>query len=340
MGDIRIEPLQDRDVGAAGEILAATHARRSERDPALDPALAAPEAAAEAVRRELARPRTAALAARRGQEIVGYLVAQEVLPRPDSLLAKFFPPRSGSISSIGFGVRPSDDLWAVGVQLYRQIAERWARRGIFHHTVRVPASDADTLEFWADMGFGRKLACGLRDLAPVGGSAPAVEVRAAQSEELDDVMRLELALARHHAGSPMFWPHLPEAEEATRQFLAGVFDEPKAAHLLALVEGVPVGLCTMLPGGFAPPIVKPEGCAYLFIGVVDETARGRGVGRRLVDAALAWAREEGFERCALHYATQNYSGGPFWRSLGFHTVEFTLERRLDDRIAWAAPSRD
>jgi len=337
MADVRVEALVPSELGEAAALLARMHARRLEIDPELDGSLATPEGAAEALRRELARPRTTALAARKGQRIVGYLIAQEVLPRPDSLLAKFFAPRSGSVSSLGFAVSESEDLWSVGVALYRAAAQRWLERGIFEHTVRVAAADSAVLEFWADMGFGRKLACGVRDLAPVAAGFGTAEVRPALGEELEAVVRLELELARHHAGSPMFWPHLPETEEATREFLAGVFEEPRAVHLLAFVDGESVGLCTMLPGGFAPPILPLDGCAYLFIGVVEEGARGRGTGHKVVDAALAWARERGFQRCVLHYATQNFSGAPFWRSLGFRTVEYTLVRRLDERIAWAVP---
>jgi hypothetical protein len=49
---------------------------------------------------------------------------------------------------------------------------------------------------------------------------------------------------------------------------------------------------------------------------------------------MAWASGAGYTTCTLHFASENYSGGPFWLKHAFVPVEHTMERRVDERIAW------
>jgi ribosomal protein S18 acetylase RimI-like enzyme len=59
--------------------------------------------------------------------------------------------------------------------------------------------------------------------------------------------------------------------------------------------------------------------------------RGQGIGRRLLQAALAAARNFGLERVELAVLTNNAPAISLYRSLGFE-VEFTIRRaqKLDD----------
>ena len=56
--------------------------------------------------------------------------------------------------------------------------------------------------------------------------------------------------------------------------------------------------------------------------------RRRGIGRGLVERALAWVRERGVERCEVRVASLNAEGQQFWRSLGFGDLMDVLQRRL------------
>jgi GNAT superfamily N-acetyltransferase len=57
----------------------------------------------------------------------------------------------------------------------------------------------------------------------------------------------------------------------------------------------------------------------------------------LLEQSLNWAREVGYGQMTLHYATMNPSGGPFWQRHGFKTLEYTVERHVDERVAWSGP---
>ena len=50
---------------------------------------------------------------------------------------------------------------------------------------------------------------------------------------------------------------------------------------------------------------------------------------------MEWAATNGYHTCTLHFASQNPSGGPFWLGHGFVPIEYTMERRVDERVAWA-----
>ena len=61
--------------------------------------------------------------------------------------------------------------------------------------------------------------------------------------------------------------------------------------------------------------------------VVDEPARGTGVGRELLHAAIGWLRERGAPRVVLWTAAQNGNAQALFQSVGFREtmIEMTLE---------------
>ena len=60
--------------------------------------------------------------------------------------------------------------------------------------------------------------------------------------------------------------------------------------------------------------------AQLSLLVVDERVRGRGVGRALVAAAEAWAREQGCHRMIVTTALQRSDAHAFYERIGYaHT---------------------
>jgi GNAT superfamily N-acetyltransferase len=55
--------------------------------------------------------------------------------------------------------------------------------------------------------------------------------------------------------------------------------------------------------------------------LVDAAARGRGLGRELLDRALAFARESGYERLVLETFSELEGAAHLYRSVGFVLVE-------------------
>ena len=64
--------------------------------------------------------------------------------------------------------------------------------------------------------------------------------------------------------------------------------------------------------------------------IVDPEYRGRGVGRLLLDAALAYLKSRGAPRVVLSTAEQNEPAQRLFASAGFRRTMIEMTRELDD----------
>ena len=64
--------------------------------------------------------------------------------------------------------------------------------------------------------------------------------------------------------------------------------------------------------------------------VVDESARGRGIGSALMESAEAWARERGFEGVSVRSNVIRLEAHEFYKSRGYQILksQFKLRKRL------------
>ncbi len=86
------------------------------------------------------------------------------------------------------------------------------------------------------------------------------------------------------------------------------------------------------PAGFAH-VLEIDGHAHLEQISVHPAHQRRGIGRQLVEAAMAEARAQGFDRLSLCTYRDVPWNGPFYRSLGFTEVTelAPYERRLREK---------
>ncbi|MET8628651.1 GNAT family N-acetyltransferase [Kitasatospora sp. NPDC004669] len=124
----------------------------------------------------------------------------------------------------------------------------------------------------------------------------------------------------------------PPAEET-------VFDERHTPEqfLLAVLDGRIVGYIRQVP---PTPLASNRHVRQIQGLAVDDTARGRGVGRRLVEAACAAARAEGARKMTLRVLGWNAPARRLYESCGFVVEgslaeEFLIDGRYVDDI-WMA----
>jgi ribosomal protein S18 acetylase RimI-like enzyme len=115
--------------------------------------------------------------------------------------------------------------------------------------------------------------------------------------------------------------------ESVKGFVGGVI---KAGHaqFVALDEGRVVGWCDVLPGEAA------AGTAHigrLGTGVLPDY-RGQGIGRRLLEAAIARARERGLEKIELTVYSSNHRAIGLYRKAGFVEEGRRIRGRFLDGI--------
>lgn len=160
-------------------------------------------------------------------------------------------------------------------------------------------------------------------------------IREARMQEIDRVAALWTLITEHHAGlDPLFRMRKgPVAEGELRELLRALARDSDAAILVwdaaaeAAEEAAIEGLC-IVRIDHAPPILEEtERGEITDLGVRPE-ARRRGIGRRLVEAATGWVRDQGVDRIEIQVATGNAEGQAFWRALGYAPLMDVLHRRL------------
>lgn len=89
---------------------------------------------------------------------------------------------------------------------------------------------------------------------------------------------------------------------------------PRSKVFVAEVEGQIVGFQVVEP--FVSYTTTMDHVAH-FGTYVEARYRGRGIGRRLAEVTLAFARNCGYEKSVIYVLSDNQRGIDFYRSLGF-----------------------
>jgi GNAT superfamily N-acetyltransferase len=181
-------------------------------------------------------------------------------------------------------------------------------------------------EALSNLGFGRYGAYGIQPAAPRRRSS-AVAVRIAGAEDLETVARLALVELQYRSAPAMF---APRQDRPLADLVAEhrALREGGAVHLLATIDGHDVGLLTIELTSPAPRLC-PDGQPYIGPTATLPGARGQGVGHALVDAALTWAHDRGYQWVSVDFDTANPLSRPFWLNAGFRPAGYDVLRLID-----------
>jgi len=117
---------------------------------------------------------------------------------------------------------------------------------------------------------------------------------------------------------PQLNPRLPEL---TMEKLQAVVDDPAATLLAVYDEGTVMGVAVVLT--YTTPSWRK---ARIEDVVIDEKARGRGLGKALVERCIELARERGAEVVELQSASWREAANRLYPALGFELRESNLYR--------------
>ena len=324
----RMIPFASEHLDGAARLVADRHARLRAAEPALEERWADPAEARSLVEASLARPHAEGFAAVRQDELVGFLVGELRLDPPWD--------RAGWVEMAGHAVAPAE------ADLARDLFAAWSRRlirelGVFRYLVNVPVADATAMEAWHQLGFGQMHAFAVRstdasDLAP---PAADIRVRRAVGEDAALMERVSELIWREQAGSPSLSPITPEQATALR---ADYVEELTLDDDVVLVaedaaSGEALGVSITYP--MEAELDIPAGSMKLASTATFEAARRRGVGRALVHAVLRNAAKRGVPWCVTDWRTSSLLASRTWPALGWRRTRVRLERRVDERMAWA-----
>jgi GNAT superfamily N-acetyltransferase len=273
--------------------------------------------------------------ARRGERLIGYLIGTVVLTAPATFDSLMVPPRSARISYVGHAAGDSDA--EIYRRMYAVLAPGWNAGGCFAHTVDVPASDRTALFAWRSLGFGQESVRAARAVTPLPGepSSGALRFRRAGPGDIETVTRLSAALARYHAGPPNFLPYLAEAVPDIRDSHAELLASEENVYWLAERDGRAVAMLLLQIPPERAAIVTPPASVYISEAFVTPEARRDGVGTALLRRTFSWAMDKGYRSVAVNWDSANVGAQRFWRGHGFRPLLYRLQRRVDERIAWA-----
>lgn len=122
-----------------------------------------------------------------------------------------------------------------------------------------------------------------------------------------------MSLIAAYATDPM-GNNAPLPADVLARLIPGLISHPTTVILLAYVDGQPIGIATCFVGFstfYARPLLNIHDLAIL------PEFRGQGVGRRLLDAAAAKARELGCCKVTLEVHEGNLRAKQMYEAAGF-----------------------
>ncbi|MEO8273167.1 MAG: GNAT family N-acetyltransferase [Chloroflexota bacterium] len=316
-----IEALTTDALDGAAELLAARHRRHREAEPLLDPAYENPVNARAAIEAELAAELAGGWVARRGDEIVGYLIGQQ----------------KGAVWGANVWVEAAGHAAtepAVLRELYAVAAAAWVGEGRTNHHILVPATDEGLVDAWFTLDFGQQHVHAIREVpGPSFAVVPRSElvIRDKVRDDLDALAELELILPAHTRQSPVFSNPPSQTFEEARADLDEDFDNPAYTYFVAEHDGKLVGAaigCAIEVSSFHLGPNRVAGAAFLGFAAVFPEARGLGAGKAVGEATLAWSRDAGYESIQTDWRSTNLEADRTWRSLGFRPTFRRMHRMI------------
>ena len=156
-------------------------------------------------------------------------------------------------------------------------------------------------------------------------------IRRATPADLQRIGRLGARLvAEHHDFDPQrFLAAGRRTPAGYASFMSAQLEDPDVAVLVADDNGQVVGYAYAAVEGYDYMALRgPAGVLHDII--VDPEHRGRGVGRLLLEAALAFFRSRGVPRVVLSTAEQNEAAQRLFAGMGFRRTMVEMTRELDD----------
>lgn len=222
---------------------------------------------------------------------------------------------------------PRDSSGRIRERLYTGLADVWVGGACPEHVVNILADDGDAQMAFARLGFGHLVVDLVRDLEPV----PDVElpagtlVRRAEGRDAGALVALDAGLRRHLQAAPVF---LRLGPAATAEVQRRHVEDPAQATFIAERDGRPVAFLRIGPCATdVAMIVRAPTTASITAAFTEPVFRGDGVASALLDAAVGWARDGGYERCAVDHESANREAGRFWVR-HFQPATLAMGRRL------------
>lgn len=120
------------------------------------------------------------------------------------------------------------------------------------------------------------------------------------------------------------WPEAGSLARSRRSFAELLPHGPATPdhHLFtAYAGGDPIGALWLF-------VTAERGDSFIYDIAVDESRRGRGLGRALLEAAETWSRERGLRTVSLHVFGHNEIARRLYESSGYEVTDLSMRKYL------------
>jgi ribosomal protein S18 acetylase RimI-like enzyme len=134
--------------------------------------------------------------------------------------------------------------------------------------------------------------------------------------------------AFHQQAAPAFF-HESDSPPPTLATIEALLQDDGGAWFLAEQEGAVIGFVTvqLRPPAHEPYLVQESRAHVQNLGILPAW-RGQGVGRALMEAAEAWARDHGVTRLVLNVWEFNTGALSFYETLGYSAFSRNMWKSL------------
>ncbi len=207
------------------------------------------------------------------------------------------------------GVAPGEGkevLW----RMYGEICGKWVAEGADFHVLTTAAADSGAMEALSWAGFFGLSVDAVRGFGPVTDKADGIEVRRAKPEDIDEIIRLEGLQIQHMHDAPVLFPFTKPDSRSRHE--AALADHARP-FWLACVSGRPVGYIGAGPIKQDASFMLQDAKTGAITGAyVEKEYRGKGLAAGLLQAAVDWTRDTGYERLAVDFEPENTVASRFW----------------------------
>lgn len=149
-------------------------------------------------------------------------------------------------------------------------------------------------------------------------------IRKARQNDLEAVNKLlRQVLEVHHRGRPDLFR--PEGKKYTDEELLSIFNNPETPVFVYEEAGVVLGYAFCVLQRQDSGSLQPLTTLYIDDICVDESSRGKGIGKVLFEYVRAFALERGCYNITLHVWECNPGAKAFYESLGLSPQYISME---------------
>ena len=213
-------------------------------------------------------------------------------------------------------------------RMYMHLADEWAKNGKHIHIIAHFAHDLLLQETLYQLGFGAIVAEQVRDFSAV---SKINETEITEEKDFKKLIDIGIEHSNYYPNAPIFISKESEIETVKSDleshsndgdvFFVYCKNNKPCAYLT-------VGNSKIGGEGF---LLQNTNTAQIKSAYAQPHVRGKGIGKALLQRAVQWSQEHGYERLFVEHETSNYYGGNFWCKHFNSYVYFSL-RYIDNTI--------